>query len=82
MATRGKWLNFATMNYSNALPVRIWRFYVDGFRQMTWGRTLWVIILLKLAVMFLVLRMFFFKPALSGMDTDTKQETVARNLTH
>ena len=46
----------------------VWRFYCDGFRQMTWGRTLWVIILLKLFVMFVVLRVFFFKPAMSGMN--------------
>jgi len=72
---------FCAMKYENAFPVRVWRFYVEGFRQMTWGRTLWIIILLKLAVMFLVLRIFFFKPALSGMDSEQKQETVARNLT-
>lgn len=69
------------MNALTTFPVRVWRFYVDGFRQMTWGRTLWIIILIKLAVMFLVLRMFFFKPALAGMDTEQKQETVANNLT-
>lgn len=71
---------FCRMKFENALPVRLWRFYADGFRQMTWGRTLWIIILLKLAVIFLVLRVFFFKPILSGMDTEQKQETVARNL--
>ena len=69
------------MKCETAFPLRVWRFYVDGFRRMTWGRTLWVIILLKLAVIFLVLRVFFFKPALAGMDTEQKQETVARNLT-
>ncbi len=68
------------MKTAKALPVRLWRFYVDGFRQMTWGRTLWIIILLKLAVMFLVLRLFFFQPALAGLNTEEKQETVARNL--
>lgn len=39
---------------------RIIDLYVDGFRQMTLGRTLWAIILVKLAVMFLVLKLFFF----------------------
>ncbi|MDO4165752.1 MAG: DUF4492 domain-containing protein [Bacteroides sp.] len=38
----------------------IWHFYRDGFRGMTWGRTLWVIILVKLFIMFFVLRLFFF----------------------
>ena len=28
------------------------RFYTDGFRQMTWGRTLWLLILLKLFIIF------------------------------
>lgn len=41
-------------------PVRIYRFYRDGFRQMTLGRTLWKIIILKLVVMFAVLKLFFF----------------------
>ena len=40
--------------------INIWRFYRDGFRAMTWGRILWAIILLKLFIMFLVLRLFFF----------------------
>ena len=43
----------------------IWNFYLDGFRSMTLGRTLWVIILLKLFVMFFILKMFFFPDFLS-----------------
>ena len=39
---------------------RAFRFYYDGFRQMTLGRTLWAVILVKLAVIFLVLKLFFF----------------------
>jgi membrane protein len=34
--------------------------YYDGFRQMTLGKTLWMIILLKLFIMFAVLKVFFF----------------------
>lgn len=64
---------------ANAL-VRVWRFYYEGFRAMTWGRTLWLIILLKLAIMFLVLRIFFFQPALSGLSEQEKQEAVGREL--
>jgi len=60
----------------------VWRFYCDGFRQMTWGRTLWVIILLKLFVMFVVLRVFFFKPAMSGMSDTQKIECVGQQLEH
>lgn len=39
----------------------VWRFYRDGFRSMTWGRALWVLIIFKLVVMFCILRPFFFK---------------------
>ncbi len=35
-------------------------FYYNGFRSMTIGKTLWVIILIKLFVMFVILRIFFF----------------------
>lgn len=34
-------------------------FYRDGFRRMTTGRILWKIILIKLFVIFIVLRIFF-----------------------
>lgn len=57
------------------------RFYRDGFRSMTWGRTLWLIILIKLFVMFFVLRLFFFRPALGGLNEREKSERVGENLT-
>jgi hypothetical protein len=34
--------------------------YVDGFRSMRLGRTLWKVILIKLLIMFGVLKLFFF----------------------
>ena len=39
---------------------RILFFYIDGFRRMTLGRTLWKIIIIKLIVMFAILKVFFF----------------------
>lgn len=39
---------------------RIFHLYYDGFRTMTLGKTLWAIILIKLAIIFLVLKLFFF----------------------
>jgi len=38
----------------------IFQFYYQGFRSMTVGRRLWVIIILKLIVMFFILKLFFF----------------------
>ncbi|MBO5550063.1 MAG: DUF4492 domain-containing protein [Prevotella sp.] len=48
------------MAAKNSLPYRIFRFYYDGFRQMTLGRTLWAIILIKLFIIFAILKVFFF----------------------
>ena len=43
------------------LVTGIWQFYVEGFRSMTLGRTLWLIIAIKLFIMFFILRLFFFR---------------------
>lgn len=59
----------------------IFRFYADGFRAMTLGRTLWAIILLKLFIMFAVLRLFFFPNQLGGMDKQERSEHVLEQLT-
>jgi len=58
-------------------------FYVDGFRSMTVGKTLWLIIFLKLFIMFAILRVFFFPDYLkSNFDTDTERaEYVIQQLT-
>ena len=39
---------------------RVYHLYADGFRSMTLGRTLWAIILIKLFVIFVILKLFFF----------------------
>lgn len=43
-----------------SLLYRIFDLYYDGFRNMTVGRTLWTVILIKLVVIFAVLKVFFF----------------------
>ena len=40
--------------------LRVFHLYYDGFRSMTLGRTLWAIILIKLFIIFVVLKVFFF----------------------
>lgn len=54
-------------------PVRVWRFYRDGFRQMTVGRYLWALILVKLFFIFAVMKLFFF-PDILSRDYDTDEE--------
>ena len=56
------------------------RFYVDGFRNMTWGRPLWMLIILKLIILFLILRVFFFKPVLAGKTQEQKSDKVGTEL--
>lgn len=59
---------------------KIYCFYIDGFRNMTWGRELWWLILLKVIILFLVLRVFFFQPVLEGMSMEEKSEYVGEEL--
>lgn len=41
---------------------RLFRFYYDGFKNMSgWGRKVWVIIIIKLFIMFAILKIFFFQ---------------------
>lgn len=39
---------------------RAFDLYYDGFRNMRLGRTLWAIIIIKLFIMFAILKVFFF----------------------
>lgn len=59
----------------------VWNFYVEGFRNMTWGRPLWMLIFLKVFILFCVLRAFFFQPVLSGKTEEQKIEHVGMELT-
>ena len=58
---------------NNSIPLKIWRFYMEGFRSMTLGKTLWAIILIKLFIMFFILRLFFF-PNILQQKHDTDEE--------
>ncbi len=64
--------------------LRVWRFYLEGFRAMTLGKTLWAIILIKLFIMFFILKLFFFPNILkTEFDTDDERaNAVIENLTN
>lgn len=63
------------------LVTSIWQFYVDGFRSMTLGRTLWLIIAIKLFIMFFILRLFFFPNYLNEVaGEDDKEDYVSSEL--
>ncbi len=49
-------------------------FYIDGFKSMTVGRRLWLIIFIKLFIMFAILKFFFFPNILqSEFNTDEER---------
>lgn len=71
-------------NRSNVLT-RVWRFYEEGFKNMSgWGKQVWIVILLKLFIMFFVLKLFFFPNFLkTNFETDKQRsEHVLENLTN
>jgi len=53
---------------------KIFYFYYDGFRSMTIGKKLWLIIFIKLFIMFAVLKLFFFPNFLKkNFDSDKER---------
>ena len=53
---------------------QVFRFCMEGFREMRLGKTLWLIILIKLFIMFFILRLFFFPNYLGQFDTEAEKE--------
>ena len=63
--------------------MKIWRFYADGFRSMTVGRQLWALILVKVALLFLVFKLFFFPDLLErdyGSDPERAEATSTKTF--
>jgi hypothetical protein len=49
----------------------LFTFYRDGLKNMTVGKTLWALVLIKLFIMFVVLKVFFFPDLLNtNFDND------------
>jgi len=63
----------------------IWKFYLEGFKnQNKWSRQIWLVILIKLFILFFVLKLFFFPNFLkSKYKTDQERsEYVIDQLTN
>ena len=62
---------------------RIVDFYVDGFKNMTVGKKLWAIIFIKVIILFLVFKLFFFPDLLKENydNDDDRARAVAEQLT-
>ena len=63
---------------------RAFMFYYEGFKSMTLGKTLWALIIIKLFIMFVVLKLFFFPNILQkNFKTDKERsEHVIEQLTN
>ena len=61
---------------------KVFLFYYQGFRSMTLGKTLWMIILIKLFIMFAILKVFFFPNFLSskGVTKEEKSEYIVNEM--
>jgi hypothetical protein len=44
----------------NSFIYKAFHLYYDGFREMTVGKTLWAVVLVKLFIMFVILKLLFF----------------------
>ena len=63
---------------------KVYRFYLDGFKnQSKISKRLWLIIIVKLFIMFAVLKIFFFRDYLDSKDLSNKEksEFIINNLT-
>ena len=70
---------FIDNNYS--MLKKVWALYYDGFRNMPrWGKILWTVILVKLFVMFAILKVFFFPDFLKGKSEAEKEDFVGTEL--
>jgi len=55
---------------------RLFLFYYEGFRNMSqWGRKVWIIIIIKLFIMFAILKIFFFQDFLKKKYDNDKQRS-------
>jgi len=65
--------------HRESLMRRVVMLYVDGFRQMTVGRSLWVLIIIKVIILFGVFKLLFFPDVLSrDYDTDEARADAVR----
>ena len=64
------------MGNGSSIFTKLFRFYFDGFKNMSeWGRKVWVIIIIKLFIMFAILKLLFFPDFLKKRFDNDKQRS-------
>ena len=71
-------------NYIRHMMSSVFHLYYDGFKNMSVGKTLWIVILIKLFIIFFVLKLFFFpnmlhKNASKGHEADYVSSKILPN---
>lgn len=51
----------------------VWDFYYEGFRDMTVGKSLWLLIIIKVIILFGIIKIFFF-PDILQRDFETDEQ--------
>jgi hypothetical protein len=64
------------MKNNTSIFAKLFRFYYEGFRNMSgWGRKVWIIVIIKLFIMFAILKIFFFPDFLQKKYDNDKQRS-------
>lgn len=64
------------MKNKTSIFARLFSFYYEGFRSMSgWGKRVWIIIIIKLFIMFAILRLFFFPDFLGKKYHNDRQKS-------
>jgi len=64
------------MKQFSSIINRLFRFYYEGFSNMSdWGRKVWMIIIIKLFILFVILKLFFFPDFLQKKYDNQKQRS-------
>lgn len=57
----------------------VWHLYYDGFRSMTVGKSLWILIIVKLFIFFVIIKWLFFPNLLKeNYDNDEERAEAVR----
>ncbi|MPV81982.1 DUF4492 domain-containing protein [Campylobacter hepaticus] len=54
---------------------RIFNFYKEGFKNLTLGKTLWKIIIIKFIIIFVILKLFIFDVNFNSMFKSDKEKS-------
>jgi hypothetical protein len=64
------------MKNDSSILAKLFRFYYDGFKDMSgWSRKVWIIIIIKLFILFAILKLFFFPDFLQKRFDNDKQRS-------